>query len=354
MGRYRVACGSGAGEGPTDSGAGRDDLFQALLDPSFVETAAVTEPSAEDRAKATARARRQEDLRRRLAEEHHHNEQLAKRDRRVRRKHAGRMRRMLGPAIVILLIAGVVWIETRETDQATVAAPSSERPPGYPPVDKSASAKPLGTPPPAPSTAGPYDFVARQQVDSGPVAWDPCRPVHYVVNATGAPPGSEQLLATAITNTATATGLQFIADGPTDEPWTNDREAYQPTRYGRRWAPALIAWSNDQAVPGLAGYIAGLGGGTARSDSTGRMAYVSGQVVLDGQDLSEILTQPNGADAARATIQHELGHLVGLDHVADPTQLMYTEGSPTQTGEWGSGDLAGLHILGSQRCLPDL
>lgn len=53
-------------------------------------------------------------------------------------------------------------------------------------------------------------------------------------------------------------------------------------------------------------------------------------------------------------MQHELGHLVGLDHVADPTQLMYSEGGPSQASDWGNGDLAGLNQLGSGGCFPDL
>ena len=177
MGRHRVACGSGSGRRADRLGRGHDD-------PSRRCSINRSSDRRRDGAKCrgVAPRRRPEPNGRKTSGDVSPRSttttnSLAKRDRRVRRKHAGRMRRLLGPAIVILLIAGVVWIETRETDQATVAAPSSERPPGYPPVDKSVSARPLGTPPPAPSTAGPYEFVARQQGDSGPVAWDPCRPI---------------------------------------------------------------------------------------------------------------------------------------------------------------------------------
>ena len=44
---------------------------------------------------------------------------------------------------------------------------------------------------------------------------------------------------------------------------------------------------------------------------------------------------------------HEVGHLVGLDHVDDPTQLMYRS---TVTTELGAGDRSGLAILGNTPC----
>lgn len=259
---------------------------------------------------------------------------------------------------MLALLGGLYWMGNRNDSVASVAGPSltPQRPDSYPPVDESVAGEPLGAPPDAPQPAGPFEFAMTQESGEAPVAYDPCRPVRYVVNDAGAPPGSEGLIDDAIARTAAATGLVFVSEGSTSETWSKNREAYQPDRYDDRWAPVLITWSNDTEVPGLAGYIAGMGGSTPRQDPTdpaGTLAYVTGQVVLDAADLGPALTQPGGADAVRSVIQHELGHLVGLDHVADPTQLMYSEGN-TQVGDWAAGDLAGLHQLGTGECLPEL
>ncbi|WP_422677956.1 matrixin family metalloprotease [Blastococcus brunescens] len=48
---------------------------------------------------------------------------------------------------------------------------------------------------------------------------------------------------------------------------------------------------------------------------------------------------------------HEIGHLVGLDHVSDRTQLMYP--SAGHTLDFASGDLAGLAALGDGECMTD-
>ena len=45
---------------------------------------------------------------------------------------------------------------------------------------------------------------------------------------------------------------------------------------------------------------------------------------------------------------HELGHLVGLGHVADQSQLMFAS-MVGQTG-FGDGDLEGLRQVGSGPC----
>ncbi|WP_240721531.1 matrixin family metalloprotease [Pseudarthrobacter sp. NamE5] len=60
------------------------------------------------------------------------------------------------------------------------------------------------------------------------------------------------------------------------------------------------------------------------------------------------MTYPDGSALVRAVIMHELAHVVGLDHVNDPTQLMYEENS----GQLGTGDRTGLAMLGSGECVP--
>ena len=342
---------------PDDPASTGDDPFHELLDPSFANHAVLREASAQDRARAAERIARQADLQRRLEQQQVHDIQAARRQRRtVRRSHGrARFRRIGSIALLVAIVGGLVWVNhSSGSGGGLFGRSNTKRPTGYPPVDKSASSKPLGTPPAAPNPAGPYEFMMTQQHGSGPVAWDPCRPVRFVVNPAGAPASGDAAIRDAISRVASATGLTFLDAGTTTELWSKDREPYQPDRYGKKWAPLLISWSNETATPSLGGYVDGIGGATPRSDTKGNEIYVSGQLVLDSQDLAQLLVEDHGADRVRAVVQHELGHVIGLDHVADPKQLMYTEGSPLQTDEWGNGDLAGLRLLGMGHCWPDI
>ena len=74
-----------------------------------------------------------------------------------------------------------------------------------------------------------------------------------------------------------------------------------------------------------------------------------GQVVLDAADLAHAPGDGDAAGTVRLVAMHELGHLVGLGHVDDPTELMHAETGGTLTG-FGPGDLRGLHELGSGDC----
>ena len=207
--------------------------------------------------------------------------------------------------------------------------------------------------PPVPvTTAGNHAFW-RATVDGDPVGYDPCRPVRYVVRPDGAPPAGPQLAREAVAIVSGATGLSFVDAGSTDEEPTADRDVLQPERYGPGWAPVLIAWAEETTEHALAGPVAGLGGSAVVPAARGSGRFLAaGRVVLDSADLTLALEEPDGGDRARAIIVHELAHVVGLDHVDDPAELMYPEtGART---ELGPGDLAGLAALGQVACETDL
>ena len=113
--------------------------------------------------------------------------------------------------------------------------------------------------------------------------------------------------------------------------------------------PVLIAWATEDEWPALAGSVVGEAGAVSQVLARSGPRFVTGQVVLDAADLAHEPGDAVGAEQVRLVALHELGHLVGLGHVDDPTQLMHAETSLGLTG-FGAGDLRGLHELGSGEC----
>jgi hypothetical protein len=220
-----------------------------------------------------------------------------------------------------------------------------------PPPGLEESDSPLGTPVPPAERSDSYKFLA-VNADGTPVGYSPCRPLHYVVNADLAPEGAAGLVSEAIKTVSRATGIRFINDGATDEQPSEHRAPYQPGTYGDRWAPLLVAWTNPDVAPKLKGQIIGTGGSTHYSYGDGPKTFVTGSLELDAPQIAEELDRPDGAAYATAVILHELGHVMGLEHVDDPVQLMYPEiGAPDGLA---SGDLNGLQALGKAPCRKDL
>jgi hypothetical protein len=257
-------------------------------------------------------------------------------------------------------VAATVWAASTGQLPSITAALSAAQPPtddttlgfDHPAPGREAAERPLGTPAAVPITSGSYRFAFTSPEQSF-VAYDPCRPIHYVVRPDDAPAGTGPLLAEAIARVSAATGLVFIADGVTREAPTTQRLPYQPEVYGDRWAPVLIAWVTPTENPDLAGDIAGQAGSAAVGRPGGPRVLVTGQMELDTHQLAEILNRPGGGEIVLAILQHELAHLVGMDHVNDSSQLMHPQTSPGVT-DFAAGDRTGLSILGRGPCVPDL
>lgn len=179
--------------------------------------------------------------------------------------------------------------------------------------------------------------------------FDPCRPIHLVVNSAFAPPQADRLLREARQAVSAATGLTFVFDGATDETPSDGRPPLDVARYGNRWSPVLVTWTDHTAAPGLAGRVAGLAGPSMAPYRTEeQMHWVSGSVLLDGPTFRDILQRPGGYAEARGIVMHELAHLVGLTHVRDRGELMHEDDSAVTA--FGPGDLEGLRRLGGGPC----
>jgi hypothetical protein len=268
------------------------------------------------------------------------------------------------PLVVLLSLAAAVLVGPStwpwspvlpEAGSATpsVTPPTLTTPPDRPTPGREAARTALGRPLPAPPEGGAHTFIAFQEDGVTPVAYDPCRPVHYVVRPDNAPPGGEEVLHDAFARLGEVTGLRFVHDGGSDETSTLDREIFQPERYGDRWAPVLVAWETEVQNPALAGDTVGQAGSVAVSLGDGPRVFVTGTVSLDAGRMPEILAFRDGPETARAIVLHELGHLVGLGHVDDAQQLMYPE-ARREVPDFSSGDLTGLSVLGSGPCVPEL
>ncbi len=194
----------------------------------------------------------------------------------------------------------------------------------------------------AESSVGSYEFMATQPVNPQvPVTYSPCKEIVIVENDAIAPDGTDGLLEDAVSEVARLTGLEMRVAGSTGEEPVADQ-----TRGERQ--PVLVAWTTPERIPELAGDVAGLGGSTSvRQGGDFRVRYVSGQVALDAPQLGDILDR-DGPAAVEAVILHELGHLVGLAHTEDATQLMHAEN--VGRIDFGVGDRTGLTILGQGGC----
>jgi hypothetical protein len=196
---------------------------------------------------------------------------------------------------------------------------------------------------PAPAaSASAYAFST--VLDGKAVRWDPCAPIRWTANTSRGPAGGLALLQESVDRIAQLTGTTWVYVGPSSDTPTS---AYLPSAAQDEYAPVLLGWTDAGRSDLLAGQPRDVLGmtrtawfGIKRSDGTKIAAIRTAAVALDRTDSLPL----RGRGSWKALVLHELGHVMGLAHVEDRSQLMAAV--LPASAELQAGDVAGLSRVG--------
>lgn len=197
-----------------------------------------------------------------------------------------------------------------------------------------------------------YSFLFTTPDGCKPIRFNPCEPIHFVINPANAPAGGVEDVREGFRRIGDAAGYSFVDDGLTDaDRFDFGRQAYNPARYGERWAPIVVSWARLGSQGRNDVVIAGMGNGQVVDG-----AIVTGMLNLNADarvDASRETPIPSGYGEAISwgrVILHELGHVFGLGHVQSRNAIMHEallEQTLSRT-EYGVGDLQAWRQIGRQ------
>jgi hypothetical protein len=187
----------------------------------------------------------------------------------------------------------------------------------------------VGGPPPTPP------FAFSHLLNGEPTRWNPCAPIHYLVNMGGYSDNFRPVIAEAVERLEAATGLLLIPVGDTTFMPTSTNQS-QLTSLGGELVIALGDELQTDLVPGS---ILG------RAFILYLTSILRASVVIDVGAVGS--NSPWSSLGVGPVLMHELGHAVGLDHVSDSSQLMNAVASSNGPTTYRAGDLTGLWQVGA-------
>jgi hypothetical protein len=178
-----------------------------------------------------------------------------------------------------------------------------------------------------------FDIFTFQAVtkSGAPGRWDPCVPITWRLYKPGAPKGVVAQLKKSFNKVSAITGLVFEYRGYA--PRSAVRGGTAGITIGFMPRSSMLA---VEGVPDASGSAAVSGFEMA----DGRIVYTSATVTL----LRSRFSPRAKVSVWEPLILHELGHVIGLDHVDDPAQVMYPYEQKFRSYQYG--DEAGLKLLG--------
>lgn len=184
-----------------------------------------------------------------------------------------------------------------------------------------------------------YSYLYRN-ADGTPARFNPCRTIHWRVNAAGAPLQGGRDIAEAFKRISAATGITFVRDGRTSI--LPDGRTFS----GWGTTDIVIGYATPAQRAFLGGAVVGQGGAQLTLHPGNRWQIAKGYVVLDRIDLARHPAGWGAGNTQGAIYLHELAHAIGLGHARALPQVMYGRGSSKSVPWFQKGDLAGLAKLG--------
>ncbi len=182
--------------------------------------------------------------------------------------------------------------------------------------------------------------------DATAARWNPCRPLHWVANVSGAYPTALDDLLEGARRVEQLTGIDLVFDGTTTEPEpANPGDRDDPGRY----PPVWVGWTDLGPFTGSG--VLGRVTNRRWTNARGQQVITTALVRFNANAIGQVAPGYDGADVNWGeVILHEFGHLIGLDH-AEGLMAPSPLGGPVY---FRPPDLRGLEALGTQRgCVLD-